>query len=393
MRLSGNEPSDSYPPISRISESVRSLLRGAEIYPGLSAVDFREMAKFTELTNIWGLPVHTLLRPPDPDGLLESEGGVENLPDGMIADLRAALAAEPQLLVEGRFAAGTTLPFRVSALLPRSAAHLAQAWDALLWPAGETREHSPGEDSPVSDLTLIQIPDFPESALLSLPEDGVALILGTDDPRAGLFVAMEWSNRRWSTRNEFIKLKRLLATEELLVLLPGGCFCFLESSSAEGGGTGWTIVYPGETVPVTWEEILSEAVPALRSFGRADLMLAGVEPWCAAGGGSCAPFCRNALLPFPPLRDSALWQKAALHPDAIPFGLRIDEGGEIDWQGSPDDAFVIVPRHAAPNIFPRSAEPLRPQAHFTHRAVKPEAMELWAMGFPSPEVLGPGGRG
>lgn len=377
-------PSPSDAPISGFPVALQRLLARTEIYPGLEAVDFREMAKFGEATNIWGLPLHPLRRPPDPDGLLESEGGIDDLPAELLGALRRELATQPHLLVRGRLAGSMAQALEVSAIFPRSAAQLAQAWDALLWRGPEGADDSP------PGLTILQLPEFPEPALLSLPEEGVALILGTDDPRPGLVVALEWVNRRWRAREELMKLKRLPATEQPLKLLAGGSFLF--GGGAAAGADRWSLVYPGDSVPISWERTLLELLPELKGCTEADLLVAGAEPWCGQGRGLAGPFCRHPLLPAALLRDSERWRKAALDPDALPFGLTLTPGGDVDWGATPEDAFVVIPRHAVPAPFPAEAGPLRPAAHFTHRSAKPEAMELWAMGFPSPEVLGPGGR-
>jgi hypothetical protein len=93
--------------ISRVADfpgPIRALLERTEVYDGLDAVDLRETAKFTELTNVWGLPLHPIARPPDPSGLLEAEGGVERLPNRVLRELKDALGSEPQILIRGRLA-------------------------------------------------------------------------------------------------------------------------------------------------------------------------------------------------------------------------------------------------------------------------------------------------
>jgi hypothetical protein len=254
----------------------------------------------------------------------------------------------------------------------------------VLWrgDSGGGAEESPG-------LIVIQIPEFSESALLSLPEEGLALMLGTDDPRPGMLVALEWAHRRWEARNELIKLKRLPAGSEPMTILPGGSFVF-EAGGESGGEAGWTLIFAGESVPVSWEAILLEEAPGLGGLDPAEVVLAGAEPWCAAGGGLSGPLWRNPVLPWSAVKDCERWREAGLHPDALAFGLAVDERGDIDDGATPETAFVIAPRGALPRPFARSTGPQRPSVHFTHRAMKPDAMKLWAMGFPTPEILGPG---
>lgn len=370
--------------LAGLPEGARNLLGSVEVYPSLDATDFREMSKFAEITNVHGLPVHPISRPPDPDGLLESSGRLEDLPTAVFVKLRETLRSCPQILLRGAFAAEMRHPFPVAALFPRDAAHLARAWDALLW------RDAPAA-SPEASLTLIHLPDFEEPILLSLPDEGVALLLGTDDPRPGLFVAIEWANRHWKARNELIQLKRLPPGTEPSVVLAGGSFVFEDRPATEEATPAPTLIFPGESIPVSWEDTLRESLDTLAALTVEDLLLAESEPWCGEGGGRAAPFWRNPILPTPLVRASQRWREAALHPEALPFGLVITASGEIDWNATPDDAFVIAARSAAPDPFPRSASGQRPVKHYTHRAMKPEAMELWAMGFPSPEVLGPDG--
>lgn len=368
--------------LAGLPDCVRGILGNAEVYPSLDAVDFREMSKFTEVTNVHGLPIHPIRRPPDPDGLLESNGLLEDLPTAVFVHLREALRATPQILLRGVFAGSLSHVFPVAACFPRDDAHLARAWDALLW------RDNPAAAEPA--LTVLHLPDFNEPLLLSLPDEGVALILGTDDPRPGLFVALEWANRHWKARNDLIQLKKLPPEAEPCVLLAGGSFVFNDRAEDPGAGPSPTLIYPGESIPISWEEILRESLPTLAELAEEDLLLAQAEPWCGEGGGRAAPFWRNPILPAPLLEISERWRDAALHPDALPFGMKVDQTGRIDWNATPDEAFVIAPRSALPPPFLRSPAPSTPAKHYTHRAMKPEAMELWAIGFPSPEVLGPG---
>jgi hypothetical protein len=372
-------------PVGDFPGPIRALLERTEVYDRLEAVDLREMAKFGELTNVRGLPMHRIDRPPDPAGLLEAEGGVERLPHRVFRELQNAISAEPQILLRGRLGGSLPTSYPVAVLMPRSAAHVAQAWEAVLWRGGAPEEGSAG-------LIVIQMPGFSESALLGLPEEGLALMLGTDDPRPGMLVALEWAHRRWAARNELIKLKRLPAGSEPMEVLPGGSFVF-EGGEKEGAGEarGGTLVFAGESIPISWEATLMEEAAGLEGIEAAELLLAGAEPWCAAGGGLAGPFWRNPVLPWSLLKGCERWRAAAMHPDALPFGLCVDSRGEIDDGGSSEQAFVIAPRGALPPPFAATVGPYRPQTHYTHRAMKPDAMKLWAMGFPTPEVLGPGG--
>jgi hypothetical protein len=371
--------------IAGLPEAVRSMLGPVEVYPFLDAVALREMSKFSEITNVHGLALHPISLPPDPDGLLESSGCLEDLPTAVFVQLREAIRTRPQILLRGTFAGTMAHPFPVAALFCQDDAAIAQAWDALLW---REEPETPAEPA----LTFIHCSKFPQPILLSLPDEGVALILGTDDPRPGLFVALEWANRHWGARNELIKLKKLEAGSEPSVILDGGSFVFRDPPQSGPGAaeSSTTLVYPGESIPISWEEILRESLPELTDVGEADLLLAGAEPWCAEGGGRLAPFWKNPVLPAPLLLHAERWQTAALAPGALPFGLAVSSGGQIDWQASSEEGFVIAPRSMTPAPFVNSAVPRRPSRHYTHRAMKPEAMELWALGLPSPEVLGPG---
>ncbi len=371
--------------IAGLPETVRAMLAPAEVYPSLDAVALREMSKFSETTNVHGLPLHPLALPPDPDGLLESSGCLEDLPTSVFVQLRERLRARPQILLRGAFAGTMTQSFPVAALFSQDDAQIAQAWDALMW-----REDPVNATEPA--LTVIHLSDFPQPILLSLPDQNVALVLGTDDPRPGLFIALEWANRRWNARNARIKLKQGELGEEPSVILDGGSLIFNEPPESAGGDAQptTTLVYPGESIPVSWEEILQESLPTLAELSEADLMIAGAEPFCAEGGGRLAPFWRNPILPSSLIPHSERWQEAALSPGALPFGLAVSPDGNIDWEATSEDAFVIAPRDRTPRPFLPTSMPQIPSRHYTHRAVKPEAMELWALGLPSPEVLGPG---
>lgn len=372
--------------VPNLPEALTALLGHAGILGALGPEDLREMSKFGERANVHGLPLHDLSRPPDRDGLLESSGAAVDLPTSVYIQIREALRAQPQILLRGAFAGEMRHRFAVAALFPQDHAGMAQVWNALMWRGPQFEEQTPA-------LTVLHLPDFPQPILLSLPDEGLALILGTDDPRPGLFVALEWANRHWNARNELIRLRQLQEGNEPSVMLPGGSFLFEPGVRANGDDHPPTqaLVFPGESVPVSWESTLRETLPTLAACDEADLLLAGAEPWCAEGGGRTSPFWRNPFLPVSLLRHSPPWRAAALHPDGFPMGLSLDAAGRIDWAASQDDAFVVVPRAASPPPFVASLGPFLPSTHYTHRAMKPEAMKLWAMGFPAPEVLGPGG--
>jgi len=342
--------------LAGLPEGARSLLGSVEVYAALDAVDLREMSKFSERTNVWGLPVHPILSPPDPDGLLESSGWLEDLPTAVFVKLRETLRAQPQILLRGEFAGTMSHTFPVAATFPQDAAHIARVWNELLW-RGEEPTTEPA-------LTVVHLPDFEEPILLSLPDEGVALILGTDDLRPGLFVALEWANRHWNARNELIQLKKLPREAEPQVILAGGSYVFEDRPIEEGSPPAPTLIYPGESIPVSWEEIVRESLSALGGLKAEDLLLAEAEPWCAGGGGHAAPFWRNPMLPAPLLELSAKWRESALHPDAVPFGLTVDEAGDIDWNATPEEAFVVAPRSAVPPPFP-AVPPLYAPGHET----------------------------
>ncbi len=334
------------------------------------------MGKFTEQTNIHGLPLHPIAKPVRGEGIRESAGTLEEVstPAGRkLSDhLRELLASEPLLEVRGLAGAGCRIPFRVVALAPQSRAELAQALDLIFWPPKNFTGLGDAE------LTILQIPSSEDQILLSLPALGLALILGSDDLRPGLLIALESAHRFWNKKSQTSELK---SKEEEIRLLPGGSFLLQDSE----GKTA--LVFSGESVPDQWEKTLVEKIPELARCNPSEIVLAGAEPWIAQGGGWVSPFWRNPFFPASLLSSAPRWSEAALHPDSIPFGVPVNAQGEIKLTDADENAFAVIPRSAIPTPFVSSGHPAKISRLLTHRHSKNEAMELWAKGFPPPEIV------
>lgn len=380
------------PPASVLVESppIPAIFKGRAVYDGFDATDLRETAKFHELPNVLGLAAHDLARPPGEAALHQIAGRLDAIPvsgGSALGLIRDALGDEPTILVRGLAAAGCSRPFRIAGFFPQRHAALAQAFEAMLWPDAA--------DAPGSDFRILALPDAADAFLAYLPDLRFAVAMGTDDLRATLPAAIEAAHRTWIARTERHYASGGGPTSDVggarweeIRLLPGGSFPFREAPASPA----FTLVYSGESLPDGWERYLQEHSPALARLATADLAPAQAEPWVAEGGGRLAPFWRAVPLPARALGAAPAWRIAAEHPDAIPFGARIDAEGRLDLEGSPEDAFVVVPREAIPAPFAggavESARVLpRVGAILTHHASKDDARELWARGFPMPRSI------
>lgn len=370
-----------HPLLSAEPEALKALFRGVEIYGGLSGADLREMGKFTEIPNVWGLPVHAIDKPPRGEAVREFGGPLADLPGGMIRHLRAALHEQPLVAVRGSLAGGCKRPFRALGLVPQSHAHLAQGLQAALWP-----DRSP--ESAPADLVLVYWPDFDRQLMLSVPASKLALILGTDDLRGGFLVALELANRVWMPPPPIAEQGQEAepALPEIQIL-PGGCFpADTQGRSPENSGPQ-TLIFTGESIPVGWDEEVPKQIPALEGRPAVEIALGGAEPWIAQSGGMVCPLWYNPPLPAILLRESPAWTEAALHPAALPFGIEVRASGEVDLRESDELAFVVVPRRAIPFPFANSAAPVKVRRLLRHSRAREQAMLLWANGFPSPEAI------
>lgn len=363
-------------------EAIRALFLGSEVYDGLGQHDFREMAKFWEAPNIHGLPMHPISRPVGGELIQEFPGTLAEFmaahPTSPLKRLRRLIERESVLAVRGTLAAGCSRPFRVTALVPQTWAHVAQGFDAVFYPPDPAPEPS--------DLTIIQIPDTSEDGrrafqlTIHFPGSRLALALGTDDLRPALLVAMEAANRLYTERTRRINEAGGEKKPEEIRLLPGGSFVLRR------GDSGATLVFSGESVPVNWERSLVETIPAIAQAAPAAVALAGAEPWVAEGGGFVCPLWRNAPFPAAALAEAG-WSEAALDPDALPFGVEPDARGEAKLDSSEEGAFVVAPRARIPAPLASAAERTKIAEVLTHRNAREEAKELWARGFPPAKVI------
>lgn len=365
------------PSLAAAPEPIKALFRGVEVYDGLDSDDLREMGKFGETTNIQGLPVHPIVRPHAGGVVREFGEALADLPKDLLRRLRGAIGHEPSILVRGSLAGACRDPLSVVALFPQSEAHLAQALQTCLWPG--RRE----VDSPVADdLYLIQVPDFDEQMILSVPTARAVLVLGTDELHGGMLVALEWANRRWTPGAE-----KNPSQNSPIRILAGGSFVFDSGTTEAGKSSGPVLVFTGESVPDSWEDALVTQIPSLAGRPGIEPLLGGGEPWVAQEGGWLCSLWYAPPLAAVALAGSPAWEAAALHPAALPFGVRVNEAGALDLAGSSEEAYVIVPRRAMPPPFPCSAAPVKVTRVLTHRHSKEEAMDLWALGFPHPEII------
>lgn len=412
MRMSAKHPPHEISP-ALVNEApfMAELLRGRELYYGFNAIDLREMGKFTETPNTLGLPLHPIANPPNAPAR-EFEGRMEDLPaaepqtdpaadsrtepaavvaavpSGLQA-LREAMAPGAAIIVRGELGAGLSRPFRVLGLFPQTHAHLAHGFHELITPDETPRaeaDKTAHGNRPPADLYLIHWPSFPDAATLLVSGSRAALVLGTDDLRAAAPLIIESANRFWTERNVDLENRRQeLRAEggrpadlpEDIRLLPGGGF-------VTGAGD---LIFAGEALPENWAEKLIAAVDALQLRSATEIALAGAEPWIAEGGGLAAPFWRNPPLPAFPASLPPGWARAIEHPDALPFGAPVDERGQIRFDAADESAFVIAPRAVLPAPFANAAGPIRVRRLFTHHYVRQDAMELWARGFPFPQMI------
>jgi hypothetical protein len=380
MAARSKKPLPGSNPLSQ-PESFDDLLRGAPVHGPHDADDLREMAKFTERPNALGLPVHAIERPPR-SAAQEAAGGLDLLPRKTLRAIGEMMRVRPSLCVRGRMAGPCPRPFRLRAVVSQSHAHLAQAMQAMLWP-------EPDEGAP-ADLSLLVLPEMRAAAPLWLTGARTAFVLGCDDARVGLLLAAEAAARLWREETGGKDQARI-------EILPGGSYPVIQSeasSRGEGSDEGSkeaerdaALVYCNESISEAWEAAVAGSVEGLAGRSPEDLRPAGGEPWVAWEGGRLCPLWRRPVLGARDLAAAPAWREAALHPDALPFGVQVNERGEIDLAASGEDAFVVIERSAAPAPFARTPEVLRVRRLVTYRFAKPEAMKLWAKGFPAPEVV------
>lgn len=172
------DPATLPPPLAR-------LLKGKEVFPGLTATDLREMSKFSELPNLAGLAAHTLKR--------NAEGGMRNaeflstsstFPSEISSALDWELSRVPTLLIRGALNGAGEGPFRVAVFVPQAHAWLAQALHRMLWPVAEEPDFRP-------EYSLLIWPAplhgrggevVTESFAGHWPGDGFGVVIGYDDP-------------------------------------------------------------------------------------------------------------------------------------------------------------------------------------------------------------------
>lgn len=358
------------------TELLSELLGDHQVYADLSAEDLREMAKFDEQPNVLGLAAHGLRRIPGVQAPYEVHGSIRDLNPSFRRRLHEAIHREPLLCVRGSLAGASRSPFQISAYFAQDQAHLAAGLQAILWPAPA------GADFPSAHLHIIQICDSPDVEALFFPAESLLLLLGSDDLRPALMIALELAHRAWRPPSAAEPpAEDAPAPLPEILLLPGGSFALTPDSAPS------ELVYSGDAMPVAWEKTLAQKLAALYGRPGAETILAGAEPWVAQTGGWTLPLWFNPPLPARLLGANAAWREAACHPDALPFGVEINGRGEIDFKRSPGEAFVIVPRRAMPPPFARSAAPVRIGKVSTHKHARPEALELWAMGFPPPVLI------
>lgn len=345
---------------------------------GPDATDLREMSKFTEAPNVLGLPVHAISRPvtaPVMFDALELPAEIENR-------LTEKFRVEPSVCVYGTLAAGCARPIRVAVITSQRGAHLAAFFQAVLFPDDPAAAEDPGATPTAPlDLCVVIAEDVPDPALavLLMPGRGLVLALGTDEPRAPLFAVMEAANRIWTERNRLIRAKdpSLEGAEEVR-LLPGGSFVFAE-------GEGRTLFLAGETLPHDHPAGLRERVAALGDVPAVVIDAAGAQPLVAGGGGVVAPLLRSVLLPASVAEADPVILAAASEPGSLPFGVGVDATGRLSVAESAEGLFVVPPGRPASGLLSAALRrPVRPDRLVCLANTRTEAMELWALGFPSP---------
>ena len=175
-----------------VPPTLRALVAGRELVCGLDATELREMSKFTELPNVWGLAAHPILRPGG-DWCDRREEAAWS--EGVRKGLSRLIGMFPLVGVRGR-ARAAEVERAVQVFAPQNHARLAAAFAKLLRPSFQ--EDSEGEGSV---HTLVIWPEPPcdkrgkaliDRTVAVWPAEGLTIVIGTDDPAAAAR-AVGWS--------------------------------------------------------------------------------------------------------------------------------------------------------------------------------------------------------
>lgn len=370
-----------------------------QVREGADAEDLREMGKFTEHPNILGLPAHPIRSPVTGPILTETD----SLPPEIESWMAERFRTEPVICVRGDLAAGCERPVRLALVVSQWRAHLAAFFEAVLFPPPVSRTDAGPRADPL-DLCIVIVEDTPGQAVLHVPGRKLAVSLGTDDPRVPLFVALESAHRIWSARNERIRATKPPPGEaagEEIRILPGGSFCFTptgpaDSSAGPGTEAPATLFFAGETLAHNHPEPLRERMRDLGAVPSAEILFGGSQPLLALGGGLVAPVLRAPILPASLAAAAPGLLDAAHHPDSLPFGIDVDPSGRLKTAES-EDGFFVLPSATLPpapvsepttRIHSSLSGPRKIGRLLCLANARPEAMDLWAIGFPAPQEPG-----
>lgn len=173
--------------------TLAQLVAGRELVCGLDAVELREMSKFTERPNVWGLAAHPILYPAGawaaPEKVRLAAQHAAGRPEALAA-LQRLVGMFPLVQVRGLASDGR--PTQIFA--PQNHARLAAAFERLLRPQADALPPAePSGEGQALPRTLVIWPEPPrdrrgrallEPCAVTWPEEQLTILIGTDDVAA-----------------------------------------------------------------------------------------------------------------------------------------------------------------------------------------------------------------
>lgn len=313
------------------SSEIETLLDGALVLDDLSDDDLREMAKFEETPNLYGLEAHRATLPA-PDAWHQRLATLEvnrkdasplAAPTPVLRALTRALRRQPLLHVNGALAGAGGAFFVVECWLPQAKAHLLKALRRMLWPS----EHA----------AHLQV------CLMAEPLTG---------PREKIFAPQWWSDPRQTRMlltgcDDFAFLVDLLWQTAKAHWRSGG-----HPIEPREAGEGY--LQTDDCHEAEWVALDGDASPAQR---------AAAEVWLVEYSRFIAPVWQTPPLKATQALADPVWREACLAPGALLFGDLVDHNGRIlgDPDFAPDpgttpEGLCLIPRESLPSPALNEAE-------------------------------------
>lgn len=278
--------------------------RGRTILTHLDEIDLREMSKFEEAPNLFGLAAYSIERPAPPDWRTRRTPRDSLTTEQRALLQRRELARHPLVRIDGRLALGSSRPVPVALIVSQQHVRLAAGFRAMVGPA------VPADPPPAAFTLLVWAEPVRtrrgtnalEERIDAPPGRPWGILVGYDDPELIAEIMLDALEANWTERSGAPELVR----------------------------------------PATDTDHRSPAEPVF------------VEP-----DGRTGPVWANPLIPARRIGARAAWRRATAQPGAMLFGVDVDEDGHVpllEASGRPPrGGAVIVPRTALLQLVPKES--------------------------------------